>query len=395
MYDTDYSLFALEDFLADEFFRSSVRNPTTESIAFWREFVDSDPSNIGEYLVARRYIESSDDTLPFLSDEETARLWDNIVSATGLNRPEPLLKRRRLLYPAAAAAAVALLFFALGPVFRSAPASDISRYAHSAADTVGCNEARLIVSEQKTVVLGDQTAEITYDNSKITVSREEIPRTESARYNRLIIPKGRMSKLTLSDGTRVWVNADTRVVYPVAFTGKTREIYVDGEVFLDVTHDKRPFVVKTANLDVEVLGTRFNVCAYEDRSEQRIVLVEGSVKVVDAGSKEKTLLEPDQMYENSSGRVRVERVDVRNHASWIEGLYYFDRERLEIVARRLSDYYGVRIVCGEKAAGFVCSGKLDLKENLDDVLRGLCRTMPVTYRRIGDSIRLTTLETQP
>ncbi|MBS4766486.1 FecR domain-containing protein [Alistipes sp. kh20] len=391
MNDNDYNLFTLEDFLSDDFFIASVKNPVRESISFWQDFVASDPPNISEYFVARRYVESSNEILPFITDQEISRLWDNIAAETGLNKPKRFLRRKYVLYPTVAAASV-LLLFALWTAINNPPHGEIYEYACAKTDSAGSKETKLILSDAKTVVITDKEAEIRYDDSKITVSRSEIPKKESAKYNQLIIPKGKMSRLTLSDGTKVWVNANTRVVYPAEFIGKQREIYVDGEIFLDVVHDDRPFIVRTKGLNVEVMGTRFNVCAYDSQKLERIVLVEGSVRVADNAGRNKTVLEPEQMYEASEGGTRIEKVDVRKYASWIEGAYYFDKEKLETVARRLSDYYDVSIVCSERAGGFICSGKLDLKGNLDDVLQGLSLSMPVTCEHVGDNMYIIVLK---
>lgn len=386
----DYKLFTLEDFLSDDFFVASVKSPVRESIAFWQDFVASDPPNISEYFVARRYIESSNEILPFITDQEISRLWDNIAAETGLDKPKKFPRWKYVLYPAAVAASV-LLLFALWPGDQSLH-GEIYEYACAKTDSIAGKEAKLILSDARTVVITDKEAEICYDESKITVSQSEIPREESAKYNQLIIPRGKMSRLTLSDGTKVWVNANTRIVYPAEFTGKQREIYVDGEIFLDVVHDNRPFIVRTKGLNIEVMGTRFNVCAYDNREMERIVLVEGSVRVVDNASRNKTVLEPEQMYEAAGGEARVEEVDVRKYASWIDGLYYFDKEKLETVTRRLSDYYGVSIVCSERAGGFVCSGKLDLKNDLGDVLQGLSLSMPVNCEHVGDDMYIIVLK---
>ena len=88
------------------------------------------------------------------------------------------------------------------------------------------------------------------------------------------------SSLTFSDGTKIWVNSGSKVIYPVSFEKKKREIYVEGEVYLDVTHDTSwPFVVRTQQVDVKVLGTSFNVSAYKDDSNMQVTLVEGKVEV--------------------------------------------------------------------------------------------------------------------
>lgn len=385
----DYGQFSVDDFLEDVFFSISVKSPTRESITFWQEFIDTNPANISEYYAAKKYLESSNSILPFISDQEIDRLWENIAAETGLNKAVPLHRK----YVAAVVAVAASFIFGvvLWPVLKNSQANDVYEYANTAGNYSDAKEAQLILSDTRTVMIDQREAQITYAASAIIVSEEEIPKEESAQYNQLIIPKGKMSRLILSDGTKVWVNANTRIVYPVEFNRKQREIYVEGEIFLDVVHDKRPFIVKTQKLNIAVLGTRFNVCSYNDRDIQRIVLVEGSVKIED-DKKNKTILEPDQMYEVANGVSHVETVDVFRHTLWRERLFYFDKEKLENVTRHLSDYYGVTIACSERVGGIVCSGKLDLKENIDDVLSGLVKTVPVKLEYVEDGMYVIVLK---
>ncbi len=393
MTDKAYILFSLEDFLTDDFFITSARNPSPESIAFWNGYITSNPPNITEYYAAKRYVLSSNGIQPLIGDEEMSELWTRISAQTGLTRRTISRKRRILAYSSVAAAACAaavVLFVWIFP--GNMRQSHIYEYASMDVDMDGSTETRLVLSDKNTVLLTEHNAQITYDESTIKASEKEIPKEESASYNQLIIPKGRMSKLTLADGTIVWANANTRVVYPVEFADKKREIYVDGEVFLDVAHEKRPFVVKTRQMDVEVLGTRFNVCSFDNKDLQRVVLFEGSVKVSSDNMKSKSVLKPNQMYEAAAGKSRIEEVDVRRYASWINGLYFFEREPLNIVAEKLSEYYAVQILCGEKAGAFLCSGKLDLKDNIRDVIHGLCRTMSLTWEQVEDDTYVITLK---
>lgn len=377
----DYIYYSLEEFLTDDYFIKSVQTPSRESVDFWEGYIAANPPNLGEYYAAKKYLQSSNSSLPFLTDSEVAQMWENIAAETGAKRRKRTFHLRPLVIFASVAASLLIAFF----IWPDPSQPDgIYEFAGTHAGIEETEETQLILSDVKTVVINEKTSDISYEEkAAIKVVEEEISKEESAQYNQLVVPKGKMSRLTLADGTKVWVNANTRVVYPVEFTGKKREIYVDGEIYLEVVHDdKKPFIVKTVDLEVAVLGTQFSVCSYDNREMRRVVLVEGSVRVLEQKSRNKSLLEPDQMLIAGNGETRIEEVDVRKYISWKDGLYFFDREKLTDVAQRLSDYYGVRIICSEKAGSFLCSGKLDLKDSLDAVLGGLAKTMPITYEPV-------------
>ena len=192
------------------------------------------------------------------------------------------------------------------------------------------------------------------------------------------MPAGKRSSITFSDGTRIWLSASSRVVYPVEFMKNKREIYVEGEAFLDVYHDKsRPFIVKTNKMDIQVLGTTFNVCAYEKENIQTVVLVTGKVEVKTNNNETKTLSPNNLLPYNDQQGISVHPVDV---------LYQFKKERLEIITKKLSKYYGKTIITDKQLANITCSGKLDLKEELDDVLHTLIQTVPAQITESNEKI---------
>jgi ferric-dicitrate binding protein FerR (iron transport regulator) len=197
-----------------------------------------------------------------------------------------------------------------------------------------------------------------------------------ASMNRLTVPLGERSELTLSDGTKLWVNAGTSVVYPAVFSGKTREIYVDGEVFAEVAHDsKRPFHIRTDKLNVVVLGTSFNVSSYKNDDENSVVLVEGSVRI--ETDDDTFVLKPNEKLTMQPGSLNITTVDTESYILWKEGLYQFRNEEFAVILSKLSKYYGVEMSCDATSARLVCNGKLDLKEDLTRVLKGLTMTLPV------------------
>ncbi len=195
----------------------------------------------------------------------------------------------------------------------------------------------------------------------------------------MIVPSSKRSFLELADGSKIWVNANTRVVYPVTFDEKQREIYVDGEVYMEVYPDKeRPFIVKSKKMDVQVLGTKFNISTYESNQEVSVVLVSGKVNVRTDNSIE-TVLDPSDRLTYEKGTTDIKKVNVENYISWKDGFYTFDNECFSIVLDKLSNYYGKKITYSGAVGSLRCSGSLNLDEDMIKVLTGLGSTMPIDF----------------
>lgn len=185
--------------------------------------------------------------------------------------------------------------------------------------------------------------------------------------------------MTFADGTKVWVNAGTRVIYPVEFEKDKREIYVDGEIYIEVARDEnRPFYVRTKDMNVRVLGTKFNVTAYESEAIRSVVLAQGCVQVETARTP-KAILAPNQMFSSADGKENISQVDVEQAISWINGLYCFQSADLGIVLQRLSTYYGVNVEFDPALSKIKCSGKIDLKDSFETVINGLTFVAPISY----------------
>ncbi len=295
----------------------------------------------------------------------------------------PYKKYKKLIYIAScSAASIVLLFMALPyikAVFQTDDTQNIVLFAQENSNISDNENIQIILSEDNIVKIEETETNIVYDSTDIKIAQKEVSKKESAAYNQLIVPKGKRSKLTLSDGTKLVVNAGTRVIYPIEFSKKEREIYVDGEVFIDVSHnEKKPFIVKTSDMDIRVLGTRFNIMAYEsDPPNKQVVLAKGSVKIQKNNKADEVMLKPSEMYEYNNGQSRVAKVNVTHYISWVDGMYIFESQKLTDVALRLSRYYGVDIACSEDVKNLRCSGKMDLKDNLEEIFKGLSFSFPV------------------
>lgn len=214
-------------------------------------------------------------------------LWQCISDQ---NRQEVQNKRKRLVLDRTLAAACIIIFLVGGWYLQNTHQKnqhmEFSDIAAVKKPDISTDQTLLILSEEKQIAIQGKESKLHYNqqgklnvNSQ-TISQKADNKKKNEIYNQLIVPAGKRSSITFSDGTRIWLSASSRVVYPIEFMENKREIYVEGEAFLDVYHDKkRPFIVKTNRMDIQVLGTTFNVCAYEDESTQTVVLVTGKVEV--------------------------------------------------------------------------------------------------------------------
>lgn len=387
-----YESYTVEELLQDDFFIESINHPTPETDRFWIKAIEKEVISLYDYKLARYYIQSVHPPKDLMGKEEEFDLWNRIAEANKENIINNKKKKFKLLVISlSGVAALLALIFALNITSRISEKEirQAGIETIQAPSSATSNDIQLILADNETISLDGKEADITYTKEGIAINNEETQLSNyttghSVTYNQLIVPFGKRSMLTLAEGTKIWVNAGTRVVYPVSFDEKSREIYIDGEAYLDVQKDpERPFIVKTKNMSVNVLGTSFNIMAYEKDTIQNVVLVEGAVKI--NSSDKELLLSPNEMCEWINGEQHIKNVNVEDYISWKSGIYKYESERLGIIVKRLSRYYGENIECGPVASQLACSGKLDLKDDLRQVLRGITHTAPVVYAYEGNT----------
>lgn len=379
-----YESYSAEDFLQDDFFIHSLTHPTNESEKFWREALNENLINKEEFRIASHFILSVQVKQERPSYEEVFDLWKNIEVR---NKDFLKKKRRKLNFYYLTAAGISALLISVFFYYNSFPDTTDIKIANvkdiGAPDSRG-KDIQLVLSDDKIVSLEGQEAEILYNERGIEINNQETElgnvqsgSGKSGSYNQLIVPLGKRSRLTLSDGSRLWINSGTRLVFPVSFEKDKREIYVDGEVFADVFPMKsKPFIVNTKVHNIEVLGTSFNLTAYERDTIQNIVLVTGAIKIRTESEKE-TILAPNEMYTYANGQREVKTVNVEKYISWRNGIYQYQSEDLGVILTRLARYYGEEIVYTNDISHLKCSGKLDLKDDLYTVLAGIATTAPI------------------
>lgn len=168
--------------------------------------------------------------------------------------------------------------------------------------------------------------------------------TSKIEIHKLSIPRGETFKVVLSDGTEVLLNSDSRLTYPSVFEGSERVVSLEGEAYFNVTKDaNHPFIVKSGNMQVRVLGTEFNVSSYSP-TDARVTLIEGKVAVSDTNGKHAVEIKPGQCAQLSSdGRFDVTEVDTESILYWREGLFYFDDVRLVDMMKEIGRWYNIDI----------------------------------------------------
>lgn len=167
---------------------------------------------------------------------------------------------------------------------------------------------------------------------------------QKAELSSIYVPKGEKFQITLSDGTKLWINADTKVEYPSFFADSCRRIKVEGEVFLDVAHDKkRPFIVEVYDAEIKVLGTKFNINAYPEEESIRTTLVEGSVSF--KTDEISTLLAPNEQItiKKHSPEYEIINVEAERSCQWMDDVHHFNEITLIDLAKMFNRIYGIEV----------------------------------------------------
>ncbi|SCY45133.1 FecR family protein [Flavobacterium anhuiense] len=300
-----------------------------------------------------------------------------------LEQKESRIRNKKRLIAFSAAASVALLaglFISRTP--ESKPKTDLELFAEKGETTMSnadLENISLVLQDQKTIAVQDSSV-ISYgkNGEKVTVGTQSInTNANSTSFNRVRVPYGKRTQIVLTDGTKVWLNSGSSLIYPAQFDGAIREVYLTGEAAFDVAHNKaKPFFVKTKECDVRVLGTVFNVSSYPEDQTVQTALLQGKVRIT---YNKKGLLSNKEIQEDlipgmiatidkDNKQIKVERKDVASILSWREGYFTFKSQSLNTILRKLSKYYKIEFIKGDNLnldANY--SGSFALNEKLNSL----------------------------
>ena len=330
---------------------------------------------------AREIIQILKDGGDDLTESEVRLIWQKIESSQEIQLSGNRQSWRTFL----GYAAVVILLLSLGTLlFRQfSPTDDIYRFS-AVLPSDSIQDTRIILqsgeefasSEKVSSIKVNSEGSIEIDQTQ-KVQVESVKEAKKIAMNEVVVPYGRKSQLTLSDGTKVWLNAGSRLAFPASFSDDNREVWLEGEAYFEVAKDPaKKFFVRINDLSLQVLGTSFNVSAYGPDKTVETVLVTGSLSLSAKNNSlfgtEQVILNPRQKatYSREVKDIEVKEVkDVEIYTAWTSGWLSFSQQSLKDVAVRMERYYNVKFVFEN---GFnsdhLISGKLDLKDSIDTVL---------------------------
>ncbi|WP_288878859.1 FecR family protein [Pedobacter panaciterrae] len=229
------------------------------------------------------------------------------------------------------------------------------------------------INQNGTTITNSGNGAITYQVADTGLNAQE--------YNTLVIPVGGEYQATLSDGTKVWLNAGSSLRYPVRFTGAARKVELTGEAYFEVAHNpKMPFHVVSKNQDVEVLGTSFNINAYAG-DEQKTALVKGSIRI--SGGGDTRLLVPGEVATVKGAKISILKADLDAETGWKTGMFIFHNSTLRDIMKQLARWYDIEVDVNTIPAEEIFYGEIKRDAPLSAVLDMISSTSTLKFKMEG------------
>ena len=295
-----------------------------------------------------------------------------------LTRERKSIGRRTWL----AYAAGMVLLLGLGLWFGLQRAGKDETVVRMAVIEPGKIQALLILNDGQKIALRDRDTSVATSGTSINIRTGQVAyemkkemQDSVVEYNTIVVPRGGIYSLVLSDGTEVFLNSDSELRYPVKFTGKNRVVDLKGEAFFEVTPDSlHPFVVQAGEMRTRVLGTSFNIMAYTDEPTIQTTLFTGRVEVSVEQTSLKEVLTPGMQanWEVGADDISVKKVNMDIQSLWRDGIIMLDDDDLESVMRMLARWYNVTYEWrGDRNVKHTFTGKINRNEDLGSVLSTL------------------------
>jgi len=389
----------MDDFIKyfeDENFVRWVLHPDDEINNYWQDYFTKHPGIRAEADKARVLLSQLISKEVEKDSRMAAEIYSGILKQLSNHHQKPNKKRWMLSF--LKYAAIIVLSLSLGGVLVYQYLKKDIQVVYDLSENIpDTGEAKLILSDGRVIQLNQKESTVEHnEEGKIIInSQDTLVRSagkSSDDMNQLIMPYGMNSSVLLPDGTRAYLNAGSRLVYPSVFKGRNREVMLIGEAFFEVAHNPRlPFVVKTIEMNVVATGTQFNVSAYSTDRFIEIALIEGKVHLSENPMK---LLKRD-MELNPGEAVSINResfeasvftIDVNDYITWHLGYLNFQGTDLNRIVARLERYYNIKVYLDNPMLGMrKITGKLVLREERQKVLEALASSARLELFTINEN----------
>ena len=385
MNNSDNQTKSAEDILSDDSLSESLINGEIQKEEFQKEEL---------FLAERIHQTVSVKRIAFGQEQKNIldrRITDSITRS----------KRNRTFAWIGSAASI-LVIIGLTLFFQINNQSDISNFAATVSVKPDTEYTQLMLSKEKIVQISAQESKIAYSGNgkQINIGAQEkieqAIETNVVSYNTVIVPYGKRTQITLSDNSTIWLNSGSKLIYPVHFADKKREVFLDGEAVFEVTPDKtQPFHVVTRDMEIKVLGTVFDLCAYSDDSTVNTVLERGSVELnykrgsLFGSTKEKMVPGMLAIYDPADETLVQKNVNTKDYTSWRYGYLVMEKKSLGSIAKKLSRYYNISIeIESPELADETFSGYLDLRNSATQVLSLISEMMDIELEQTDHLIKI-------
>lgn len=365
-----------------------------EEFEFFEWVTQNENSIILEELLSKKW-ESFESRNKLFSEKRKEIMLSEIYERTKSSGNTLIIKPYKRYF--VIAAIFCLVTFSIGLIIWQVKPSDHD-LSVSQTNPPGKSSAMLTLSNGKVIKLNDLTSGVLKDEvgiSIITSSNGEViykineSNVDPQKTNTLSTSNGEMYRLKLADGTNVWLNASSSITFSPSLIHKgSRTVILKGEGYFEVSKDKRhPFIVRTGQQDIEVLGTKFDINAYEDSGKIRTTLLEGSVKISTKQNREAEIKPGQQAILLANGALSISEVDTEQAVAWKDGNFMFDNENLENIMNNIGRWYNVEIIYqNEEIKKYTFWGTVSRFSNVVDVLKILERTGKIHFKIIDRKI---------
>lgn len=382
----DRNTFDIANILARKYRKETLSVAEEQMLKSWLE---SNPRN--RQLFAELMAKEDTLEMAWLEQIDEDNAWERITQKRKFNS-------KKTLNWAVAASIAILLSFSLYFVLNNRNHNSDQRFVESTDvkyknDILPANlGAKIILASGKEIKVSD--ALNVPENEQLAATAKDENQAGTTLLNTLVVPAANFFKLTLADGTLVWVNSGSRLQFPSQFSNKERRVYLSGEAYFEVSKDqKRPFFVETGEVKVRVLGTHFNVSAYNN-NKVRTSLAEGAVEV--SGNTGSVVIAPGQSAEWSNANLSVGSADLQKDLAWKNNEFYFKSDNIVNIAHQLKVWYDLDITLSENLSlKETYTGEIRRDVRLSEVLRMLELVSDLDFKLNKNQLLITNKKAKP